>query len=113
MVNFFPSIVITQVNLTEASLSVGRVTTLRPALTADNSGRGNDFYNQSPTSYDPGKLGNNDYRGIAARIIFYCAVKYQHEGLKLVDLTSDSTSNKSMGKLSTLLEWNLQCYYTS
>ncbi len=81
---------------------------VRPALTADNSGRGNDFYNQSPTSYDPGKLGNNDYRGIAARIIFYCAVKYQHEGLKLVDLTSDSTSNKSMGKLSTLLEWNLK-----
>lgn len=80
---------------------------VRPALSADNSGRGNDFYNVG-SNYDPGSLGNNNYRGIAARIIFYCAVKYQNEGLNLVDKNTDSTANKSMGKLSTLLKWNLE-----
>ncbi len=80
---------------------------VRPALTKDNSGRGNSFYNVG-SNYDPGSLGNNAYRGIAARIIFYCAVKYQNNGLNLVDKTTDSTGNKSMGKLSTLLEWNLE-----
>lgn len=80
---------------------------IRPANTQDNSGRGNAFYNEG-SSYDPGSLGNNDYRGIAARIIFYAAVKGQESGLNLVDLTTDSTSNKSMGKLSTLLKWNLE-----
>jgi len=82
---------------------------VRPALIADNSGRGNAFYNvSSEASYDPGTLGNNEYRGIAARIIFYCAVKYQNNGLKLVDKTTDSEGNLSMGKLSTLLKWNLE-----
>ncbi|HBD06591.1 MAG TPA: hypothetical protein DCY93_04195, partial [Firmicutes bacterium] len=80
---------------------------VRPALSADNSGRGNAFYNLG-SNYDPGSLGNNNYRGIAARIIFYCAVKYQNNGLNLVDKTTDSTGNLSMGKLSTLLEWNLE-----
>lgn len=80
---------------------------VRPAKSADNSGRGNAFYNEGQ-KYDPGSLGNNAYRGISARIIMYAAVKAQENGLKLVDLTDDSTSNKSMGKLSTLLKWNLE-----
>ena len=80
---------------------------VRPTLTIDNSGRGNAFYNESG-NYDPGEFGAYQYRGICARIIFYCAVKAQENGLNLVDKNTDSTSNKSMGKLSTLLKWNLE-----
>ena len=84
----------------------------RPTLTAENSSRGNSFYvqgmNSSSNGWDPGAVswGDAKYRGIAARIIFYCVVA--NSGLKLVDLTNDSTGNKSMGKLSDLLNWNLQ-----
>ena len=80
---------------------------VRPTLTSDNSGRGNAFYNESG-NYDPGEFGAYQYRGICARIIFYCAVKAQENGLNLVDKNTDSTLNKSMGKLSTLLKWNLE-----
>lgn len=80
---------------------------VRPTLNSDNSGRGNAFYNESG-NYDPGEFGAYQYRGICARIIFYCAVKAQENGLNLVDKNTDSTSNKSMGKLSTLLKWNLE-----
>lgn len=80
---------------------------VRPTLTSDNSGRGSAFYNESG-NYDPGEFGAYQYRGICARIIFYCAVKAQENGLNLVDKNTDSTSNKSMGKLSTLLKWNLE-----
>lgn len=80
---------------------------VRPTLTSDNSGRGNAFYNESG-NYDPGEFGAYQYRGICARIIFYCAVKAQENGLNIVDKNTDSTSNKSMGKLSTLLKWNLE-----
>ena len=80
---------------------------VRPTLTNDNSGRGYAFYNESG-NYDPGEFGAYQYRGICARIIFYCAVKAQENGLNLVDKNTDSTSNKSMGKLSTLLKWNLE-----
>ena len=80
---------------------------VRPTLTSDNSGRVNAFYNESG-NYDPGEFGAYQYRGICARIIFYCAVKAQENGLNLVDKNTDSTSNKSMGKLSTLLKWNLE-----
>lgn len=79
----------------------------RPTIKAENSARGNDFFNESPTSWDPASFNNEKYRGIAARIIFYCAVKGQESGLKLVDYKTDSTANKSMGRLSTLLKWNI------
>lgn len=79
----------------------------RPTITAENSARGNDFFNEGK-KWDPNSFGNDKYRGIAARIIFYCAVIAQESGLKLVDLDNDSTGNKSMGKLSKLLEWNLK-----
>ncbi|MCX5775321.1 MAG: endonuclease, partial [Firmicutes bacterium] len=78
----------------------------RPTLKSENSARGNSFFNVAPTSWDPGTY-NLKYRGIAARIIMYCAVKAHEAGLKLVDLTNDSTGNNSMGKLSDLLQWNL------
>lgn len=77
----------------------------RPTLTSENSARGNSFFNEN-ASWDPASFNNEKYRGIAARILFYCAVK-KYGTLKLVDLTTDSTSNNSMGKLSTLLKWNL------
>ncbi len=80
---------------------------VRPTLTSDNSGRGNDFYNEKPTSYDPASLGSEKYRGISARIIFYCAVQ-EYTQLSLADKNTDSTSAKTMGKLSTLLKWNLE-----
>lgn len=83
---------------------------VRPTLTKDNSGRGNDFYNENPTSYDPAELGAPEYRGIAARIIFYCAVQ-EYKNLTLVDKTTDSTIDRThgtMGKLLTLLKWNIE-----
>lgn len=80
---------------------------IRPTLVAENSARGNSFFNMSPTAWDPASFNNPKYRGIAARIIMYGALKGQESGLKLVDLTTDGTANKSMGKLATLLEWNL------
>ena len=90
----------------------------RPTINAENSSRGNSFYNEN-SSFDPGSFGNNKYRGISARIIFYAAVKAYSEGLYLVDKNDDpqlsSTNsitkkkwNPTMGKLSTLLKWNLE-----
>lgn len=84
---------------------------IRPTITAENSARGNDFFNEG-RSFDPGTFNNLKYRGIAARIIFYAAVKGQDSGLYLVDSVDDPRTssgwNKSMGKLSTLLKWNLE-----
>ena len=83
----------------------------RPTLTSDNSDRGNSFYVEGKVStsdgWDPKAAGMTEsYRGDSARIIFYCVVA--NSTLKLVDKEKDSTSNKSMGKLSDLLKWNLQ-----
>lgn len=78
----------------------------RPTLKSENSSRGNDFFNEN-ASWDPNSFGVDKYRGIAARIIFYCAVK-KYGTLSLVDKNTDSTANKTMGKLSTLLKWNLE-----
>lgn len=79
----------------------------RPTLTSDNSSRGNSLFTY-PTErgWDPGSLGDETYRGDAARIIFYCVVADSR--LDLVDRDIDSSSNHTMGKLSTLLEWNLK-----
>ncbi len=84
---------------------------IRPTITKENSSRGNDFYNENGR-WDPASFGNYKYRGIAARIIFYAAVKGQDSGLYLVDKNDDPRTssgwNKTMGKLSTLLKWNLE-----
>ena len=83
---------------------------VRPTLTSENSSRGNDFFNLSPTSWDPNTFNNAKYRGIAARIIMYCAVKAQEDSLTLIDPTNDTwgdISHRTMGKMSTLLQWNL------
>ncbi len=84
---------------------------VRPTLISENSSRGNDYYGET-TGWDPACFNNPKYRGISARIIFYCAVKYQDSGLYLDDEDNPTSTNKNqrptMGKLSKLLEWNLQ-----
>lgn len=93
-------------NLIEGDMHV-----IRPTLTKDNSSRGNSFYvegkNSSSGGWDPKTAGmNENYRGQAARIVFYGVVA--NSSLKLVDTNDDGTDNNSMGKLSDLLKWNLQ-----
>lgn len=75
----------------------------RPASVNANSSRANAAY-ASSGAYDPGCEGVANYRGIAARIIFYCAIA--DTSLKIVDSTN--LSGKTMGKLSDLLKWNLE-----
>ncbi len=81
----------------------GDIHMVRPAWVDSNSERGNKFYAEY-NAYDPGDLGHEDYRGICARIIFYCVVA--HGSLSLVDSTSGG--GNQMGKLSDLLKWNLE-----
>lgn len=84
----------------------------RPTLTSENGSRGNSFYVEgkckSSGGWDPAMedFGLESYRGDSARIIFYCAIA--STTLKLVDKEDDSTGNKTMGKLSDLLRWNLK-----
>ena len=84
---------------------------VRPTLTSENSARGNAYYADSPSQgWDPNSFGNDKYRGIAARIIFYGAVIGYTEGLRLEDVgfVSGSGNGGRMGKLSDLLTWNFQ-----
>ncbi len=75
----------------------------RPTSTKINSSRGNSAYAASG-AYDPGQEGIKNYRGISARIIFYCAIA--DTSLSIVDSTNIGTTQ--MGKLSDLLKWNLE-----
>lgn len=84
---------------------------IRPTITKENESRGNSFYvegkNSDTSGWDPKAAGmNEEFRGDAARIIFYCAIADTR--LRIIDAESDSTSNHTMGKLSDLLRWNLQ-----
>lgn len=74
----------------------------RPTSVSINSGRGNSYYAASG-AYDPGQYDVN-YRGVAARIIFYCAIA--DTNLNIIDATKGGSNQ--MGKLSDLLKWNLQ-----
>ena len=76
---------------------------VRPTSTKINSDRGNMYYGSESGTYDPGQF-YADYRGISARIIFYCAIA--DTSLNIIDFTSGG--NNQMGKLSDLLRWNLQ-----
>ena len=83
----------------------------RPTFSKDNSSRGNSFYvegrNSSSNGWDPKAAGmNENYRGDAARIIFYCAV--MNNSLTLVDKDTDDKNNNTMGKLSDLIKWNYE-----
>jgi len=88
----------------------------RPTISAENSDRGNSFYVEgmchSSNGWDPvtafaDNIGVYDsIRGECARIIFYSAIA--DTSLTLVDLTKNSTSAQTMGKLSDMLKWNLE-----
>ena len=75
----------------------------RPCSVNINTDRGNKYYGSSSSMYDPGQYEAN-YRGVAARIIFYCAIA--NKNLDIVDESSGGSNQ--MGKLSDLLKWNLQ-----
>lgn len=75
----------------------------RPTYKNSNSERADDFY-AANNAFDPGDYGHPNYRGICARIIFYCVIATG--GLSLVDSTNGGGTQ--MGKLSDLLKWNLQ-----
>ena len=75
----------------------------RPTSVSINSERGNNVYGLVSGSYDPGKYVA-EYRGIAARIIFYCAIA--DKSLNLNEST-EYVDKVSMGILSQLLKWNL------
>ncbi len=76
----------------------------RPTSVKINSDRHNWFYAASGSqTYDPGQFEEN-YRGVSARIIFYCAIA--DKSLDIID--ANSGGSNEMGKLSDLLKWNLQ-----
>ena len=80
---------------------------IRPAMIEENTDRGNSFFTMPDgQGWDPGSLGNESYRGDSARIIFYCCIADLN--LTLVDRDYDNKNNHTMGKLSTLLEWNIK-----
>ena len=85
---------------------------VRPILQDINEARGNSFFVEGMTSstsgWDPGAYygAQESYRGDIARIIFYSAIADLH--LTLVDKDYDANANHTMGKLSTLLDWNLR-----
>ena len=93
-------------DLFKAGLEPVEYSMIRPAAVSTNGDRGNDMYAEKG-AYDPGKYIER-YRGIASRIILYTATRYWADGLKLTENVSDAPSNKTMGKLSELLKWNLQ-----
>ena len=74
---------------------------VRPASVSVNGDRGNKYYGK--TIYDPGNY-YAEYRGISARIIFYCAIADTR--LEIID--ANSGNKHQMGKLSDMLEWNLK-----
>lgn len=85
------------------SLVENDVLVTRPCNSSINSSRNNKAFDTVTNSYcyDPGQYCSN-YRGIAARIIFYCALI--EPTLKLTENVYDTSLN--MGKLSTLMNWN-------
>ena len=74
----------------------------RPCKKSINSARNNRAYGTSSLTFDPGQYGYYNYRGIAARIIFYCALI--EPKLTISDNVFNETNN--MAKLSLLLQWN-------
>lgn len=75
---------------------------LKPADPDENAFRSNDYFDwvKTSTTYEP----RDEVKGDIARILFYMATMYFD-----LSLNSDPTSisaEKSMGNLTTLLEWN-------
>ncbi|MBQ0009093.1 MAG: Ig-like domain-containing protein [Firmicutes bacterium] len=88
----------------------------RPTLIKENGSRGNSFYvegkKHSVNGWDPAmeSFGVESYRGDSARITLYCVVANSRLGLYEADSHSTSNDNPDylMGRLSTLLDWNLR-----
>lgn len=84
---------------------------VRPAWGADNADHSNYLYGEGAGLFDPNTLESADlvhsYRGDIARILFYMAVRYDQ--LEIIDEDSAVTGSSSyqIGKLSYLLQWNL------
>ena len=78
---------------------------VRPTLSSDNSSRGNALFAEQG-AWDPGSLGQKQYRGDVARIVFYCVITNEQYGL--LDVADTPSANHMMGKLSDLLKWNLE-----
>lgn len=72
---------------------------VRPSDKNTNSSRGNGLFD-----YGLNEPALDEYKGDVARVLLYVATRYTT--LSLVDNTTGG--NNSMGKLSTLLEWNLK-----
>lgn len=71
---------------------------VRPSDSSTNSSRGNGLFD-----YGLNEPEVDSYKGDVARVLLYVATRYKT--LSLVDNTSGG--DNSMGKLSTLLEWNI------
>ena len=79
---------------------------VRPASVSTNSGRGSKGFGEQ--SFDPG-TSVAYYRGVASRIIFYCAIANTNLKIEDIVLNSDGSSPaNTMGTLSDMLKWNLQ-----
>jgi len=81
---------------------------LRPALSNENSDRGNNFYGLAGAkTFDPASLGYEPARGECARIIFYTCARYQKSNnLSLSNNPNDLSSENTMGRLDLLIAWN-------
>ena len=82
----------------QANTPYDDILNVRPSDKNVNSGRGNGLFDYGLN--EP----NDNYKGDVARVLLYVATRYKT--LSLVDNTTGG--NNSMGKLSTLLEWNLK-----
>ena len=93
------------------SLVEGDAHMTRPCSVSENSGRGSKGFGTA--SYDPGHSVTY-YRGVASRIIFYCAIA--NTNLKIEDIVlnydwgnpNDPGKTNTMGTLSDMLRWNLE-----
>lgn len=83
----------------------------RPCSTKENSKRGSKGFGKD--SFDPG-YSVSYYRGMASRIIFYCAIANKNLSIEEIvfnrdfNKNTDSAYKNMMGTLSDMLEWNLQ-----
>jgi endonuclease I len=75
---------------------------LKPADPDENGVRSNDYFDWTKTdnTYEP----RDEVKGDIARILFYMATMYFD--LSFNDDATTTSSNKTMGVLSVLLEWN-------
>lgn len=80
---------------------------IRPTDPSANQSRSNIFYGQSSPNFDPG-YQIEAYRGEAARIIFYVAIKDPVLKIEDIDNVDYKSRPNTMGKLSDMLRWNLQ-----